>query len=425
MIMDIPLNICSNHDGHYWNKKERFNWMIIFFFGMILLFCVRVSMPICLPAISKELSWNKEVSGMVLSSFYCGYLISNMIGGYLADKIGGEIVIYYTAFGWAFLSIFLPFLARSSILLPYSTSTVICARFLTGLFQGVFFPSLSAIMTKHVPVSAKGFFSSFTFSGNAIGIMLSGLFGSIILEKFDWSLLFIIIGSISILWIFWLRYQIVNRSSDNLIKLDYCQKEPIPWNRLGTSGAFWGLFIAYFTRSGCFHNLMSWTPVYFHDNFPGSKEWLFNTLPWVLNFIFAIIFGYLANRLIANGYSVTFVRKLYASVNLIGLSFCSILLNFTSTFSYSVFIMSLNIGVNAFGSSSIMVNSQDIAPRHSGAVHGFINACGAISGVMYVYLTGYILNITGDWSLIFIITSCSGFIGFLSFLLFGSGKHVV
>ena len=79
----------------YWNKKLRVKWTLTYFVGTFFVYSVRTSMSVCVASIGKEMGWNKQVSGMALSAFFFGYVSTNVIGGYLADRYGGERMIIY------------------------------------------------------------------------------------------------------------------------------------------------------------------------------------------------------------------------------------------------------------------------------------------------------------------------------------------
>lgn len=422
IMLSLPM---SDVSYYHWNKRTRIKWMLTFFVGIILVYSVRVSMSICTAAMSKEFQWTKSVSGMALSAFFCGYITTNVIGGYLADRHGGDLVISYTAVFWSVLTIMLPVLTTTNQF-GDSTSTVLLTRFLTGVGQGVFFPSFTSIITKHVAVAERGFMYSFAFSGSSAGTIITGFAGSLLLEHFGWESVFSLVGILSLLWVLWLKCLMsVSKIRPKLSAKEKKPKEPVPWAKFAMQGPFWGLFIAYFCSSYCFYNILSWTPVYFHDLFPESKGWVFNVIPWLTNFIMTNISGYILNLLIALGWSVTMVRKLYASAMFLGITLFSLLLTVVETFQQALFVMSLNVGVHALSTGSLMMNSQDLAPQHAGALHGFMNSCGAFAGFVGVYITGYILEVTGNWSSVNFVTCAFSFVGFVAYAILGSGQRMV
>jgi len=410
---------------HHWNKHSRIKWTLTFFVGIVLVYSVRVTMSVCAPAMGKEFGWTKEVSGMTLSAFFCGYVTTNFIGGYLADHHGGQIIMFYTSIFWSLLTVVLPLLATTSVIAS-STSIVLFIRFLTGVTQGVFFPSFTAILTKHVAAAERGFVYSFAFSGSSAGTILTGFAGSILLSQCGWQCVFTAVGFLAFMWVLWLRCLMsASKIRPSVSKEKNKEKEAVPWLKLAFQPPFWALLIAYFAGNYCFYNVLAWIPVYFEDLFPQSKGWVFNVIPWLANFIMTNLAGYILNILIACGWTITTVRKFYASIMFLGIFAFSLLLNVVDSFHQALFVMSLNVAVHAFGTGSLMMNAMDLAPQHSGALYGVMNSCGALAGFVGVYMTGYILEITGDWSSVNFVTSGFAFIGFFVFSLFGSGNRLV
>lgn len=414
----------GNHS--FWKGAQKFRWIFTYFLGNILLYGARSTMSISLPAISEELGWDKKVSGMALSAFFCGYVCTNMIGGHMADRYGGELVIFYAGIGWSSLTIALPFVARMSLSFASHTTVVIFFRFLTGVSQGVFYPSMSAVTEKRVPRNEKGFFTGFVLvSGPAIGSAATGFFGSIILETLNWAYVFILVGSLALLWILWLGY-LISAQVESIPKNDDLQSlKAIPFRQLLTSSAIWGLFVSYCAGSYCFLNMLSWAPEYFYESFPKTEGWLFNTIPWLVTFCLANFCGFIGNVMSRKEYSVTFIRKLFATLQLLSYCLCSFLLMKAKSFELALLLMSMNIAGNSFTSCSLQINAQDLVPEHAGALHGFINGSGAIAGVIGIYLTGYILKVSNKWANVFFVNGCVAFTGMLSFLIFGSGERVV
>lgn len=410
----------------HWNKPLRLRWTLTYFIGTFFVYCVRTSMSICAPVIAKEMGWNKQVSGMALSAFFCGYVSTNVLGGYLADRHGGERMIIYSATIWSMATLLLPYFADNPNFSYSGTVAILGARCLTGMAQGFYFPSLATILAKHVPLKERGFMSGFSYSGSSVGTIVTGFVGSLIIETFNWEMVFVAIGLPALLWVYWMRY-FHNTTSSRYKAPNNEQaknKESVPWLKMACTKPFWGLNIAYFCSGFVFFNLLSWTPVYFHDVFPESKGWIFNVVPWIINFFVTNITSYYANVFLSSGTSVTALRKSYSAFLFLGVALFSCMLTFVETFKQALFVMSMNIAVNAFASCSINLNSQDLCPKHAGALHGFVNSVGAIAGIVGVYATGYILVTTGSWFSVYGLTAAVSVLGFLGFQFLGSGEKL-
>ena len=87
--------------------------------------------------------------GSVLSAFFWGYTMTQVLGGYLSDRIGGEIIITLAAVGWSLLTFWTPIIINF-----YQDKTMVLylavmTRVLMGCFQGkvIFSPYWSKCTT--------------------------------------------------------------------------------------------------------------------------------------------------------------------------------------------------------------------------------------------------------------------------------------
>ena len=422
---ELQVNEC------HWNKRSRIRWTVILFLGAFLVYAARTAMSVAVTSVATELGWNKEVSGMVLSSFFAGYVTTNILGGYLADKYGGERVMLYGAFVWITMTALLPVLARyPGIFFISNTYGVVLARFLTGVGQGMHFPSMTSIVTRRNTIKERPFVWGTAISGSALGTIFSGFAGSFLIEILGWPSYFFAIGLLAYVWSYLLRVSAINiaksdAKSASKISKPLPVREPVPWLLLFSRIETWALLIVYFCNNLCFYNLLSWLPIYFHENFPHSKGWVFNVIPWVASFLVSMSSGFIARKLITSNYSVTFVRKLCTALALYGGGLFLLLLDFAESFKQALFLMTLVLGIMAFTNVGPIQNSQDLAPKYAGALYGVMNSFGAFSGIIGVYVSGYLLEVVGKWSAVFHLSSGACFIGCTAFLLFGSGERIV
>lgn len=64
-------------------------------------------------------------------------------------------------------------------------------------------------------------------------------------------------------------------------------------------------------------------------------------------------------------------------------------------------LITVGLGLSALTLGAVSVNHLDIAPRHAGMVFGAGNTAATVAGLVSVPLTGWVLQQTGSWPLVF------------------------
>ena len=68
------------------------------------------------------------------------------------------------------------------------------------------------------------------------------------------------------------------------------------------------------------------------------------------------------------------------------------------------------------------VNHLDIAPKGAGVIMGLSNTAGTIPGIIGVYVSGLILEITGSWALVFQTAAGVLIFGLVFYVIFASAE---
>ncbi len=121
-----------------WTKDEKREWIISLFFGAMMLYAVRTVMSLCVLEIAKENNYDRTQMATLLSSFFYGYPLTQVPGGYFSDRIGGDVMISITAVFWGVLTFLLPF---ATYLTDDSSKTlyiIVILRCITGSLQGLY-----------------------------------------------------------------------------------------------------------------------------------------------------------------------------------------------------------------------------------------------------------------------------------------------
>ena len=74
-----------------------------------------------------EFSWDKDMQGLILGSFFYGYICTQIPGGWLAEKFGGKWLFGLGVLGTAVLTLLTPVAAKLSV------GTLLAVRVVEGI----------------------------------------------------------------------------------------------------------------------------------------------------------------------------------------------------------------------------------------------------------------------------------------------------
>nr|XP_020137329.1 solute carrier family 17 member 9 [Microcebus murinus]XP_020137330.1 solute carrier family 17 member 9 [Microcebus murinus] len=428
-LMQPPLDEARRDTAEdtQWSRPECQAWTAALLLGTCLLYCARASLPMCTVAMSQDFGWNKKEAGVVLSSFFWGYCLTQVVGGHLGDRIGGEKVIVLSASAWGSIT------AATPLLEHLGGAHLVCmtlSRVLMGLLQGVHFPALTSLLSRKVRESERAFTYSTVGAGSQVGTLLTGVVGSALLEWHSWQSVFYFSGGLTLLWA-WCVHRYLLREKDLVLALGVLARglpvsrhSKVPWRQLFRKPSVWAAVFSQLCSACSFFTLLSWLPTFFQETFPQAKGWVFNVVPWLVAIPASVFSGFLSDHLVCQGYRPVTVRK-FMQVMGLGLSgIFALCLGHTSNFLQSVVFASASIGLQTFNHSGISVNIQDLAPSCAGFLFGVANTAGAVAGVVGVCLGGYLIETTGSWTYLFNLVAITSNLGLCTFLVFGQAQRV-
>ncbi|XP_053429405.1 solute carrier family 17 member 9 isoform X11 [Nycticebus coucang] len=262
--MKLPLDEAGKDmaENTQWSRPECQTWTVALLLGTCLLYCTRMSVPICTVAMSQDFGWNKKEAGIVLSSFFWGYCLTQVVGGHLGDRIGGEKVIMLSASAWGSITAATPLFSHlGSAHLIYVT----LFRVLMGLLQGVYFPALTSLLSQKVQESERALTYSTVSAGSQIGTLVTGAVGSVLLEWCGWPSVFYLSGGLTLLWV-WCMHR-------------YRSGHGHPGARPASVQALQGTLETALPKAFCL-------------------GWVFNVVPWLVAIPASVFSGLLSDHLI-------------------------------------------------------------------------------------------------------------------------------
>ncbi|CAL8367211.1 unnamed protein product [Lota lota] len=391
--------------------------------GTSLLYCARMAMPICVVSMADTFHWSKTETGLVLGGFYWGYCLTQILGGHASDKVGGERIIFFSTASWAVITAATPLLGHLQL---HSVAAMTVGRFLMGLLQGVFYPSVASLCSQRVVEAERSFLISIAGSGCYLGTLLMGGVGSLLLEWYGWERVFYATGLLSGFWalIVW-QCLLKGKASiiiPGLMNTCFAPSLVVKWHfythvkvlhiqpAVSLSSA---MVFAHMCHGSTSYTLLSWLPTFFKDSFPDAMGWVYNLTPWLVAFLCSLCGGYFSEFLINKGYCLTSVRKINQFIAMGISSVFIIILCRPISFLSTLLSISAVLGLGTFTNSGVSVNVQDLAPSYAGALFG----------VLLVSLSGYLIQMR-SYALVFTLLTLLNITGLGGFLLLGDTKRV-
>ena len=174
----------------------RFKIVTLSVLAVFICYIDRVNISITIIPMAKELGWNYERIGLVSASFFVGYIVTQVLGGYLSDKFGAKQVLGYGLIIWSIFTILTPLASYMSFAL------LILARIGMGLGEGITFPAWHSLYARWIPIGERSRAVGLTNSGLFIGTVFALITTPLIVIHLGWEWAFYLFGGVGFIWFY-------------------------------------------------------------------------------------------------------------------------------------------------------------------------------------------------------------------------------
>lgn len=237
-------------------NKKRHTILALLFLGWCLSYLDRMAMNVGIVEIAKDFNLSPSVMGVVLSSFFAGYALMQLPGGWLADKFGSRKVITVAILFWSLFTVFTG--------MAWSLMMMIIVRFMFGLGEGGYPAASSKAIADVFPKKERTSAQTIMMSSNSLGGVIAPLIATPLLVWIGWQNLFITIGIVgffvaALLW-YYLSPKNMQVEMDEEETVQKSSFKDVLKIRLS-----WQLTIMWFGVSTVVWGLISWMPPYLVD----------------------------------------------------------------------------------------------------------------------------------------------------------------
>ncbi|WP_227939515.1 MFS transporter [Alkalihalobacillus deserti] len=234
-------------------NKKRHMILTLLFLGWCLSYLDRMAMNVGIVEIAKDFNLSPSVMGVVLSSFFAGYALMQLPGGWLADKFGSRKVITIAILTWSLFTVLTG--------MAWSLMSMIIIRFMFGLGEGGYPAASSKAVADVFPKEERTSAQTIMMSSNSLGGVIAPLIATPLLVWIGWQNLFIAIGLAGVLFagLFWYYLRPENMQIETFYKEQIQITSFKDVLKISTS---WKLAIMWFAVSTVVWGLISWMPPY-------------------------------------------------------------------------------------------------------------------------------------------------------------------
>ena len=393
----------------------------------------RVNISVAVIAMQEAFGWSETTKGWVLSSFFIGYMLFMAPSGWLANRIGGKIVLGGAVLWWSIFTILTPVAALISL------PILIATRIAMGLGEAAMFPSAYNLYGRWVPAGERSRAVALLIGGIPIGTLFALTTTGWLIERFGWPSVFYIFGATGFIWcVAWYGLAHNDPASDPHISAserDHLlantpqarDTDAIPWRRLASTPAVWALIINHFCSNWGFYMLLAWLPSYFRGALGLSiiNAGLFSAAPWLTMFVVGNLGGVLADKRTKAGMDLTTLRKIMQITGLLGSALFLLAARDVESANVAMGLMCGALGFLALTWSGFVPNHLDLAPRYADILMGITNTAGTIPGIIGVVITGWLVDTTGGYTAAFVLCAGINVFGAIIWFLFASAKQVI
>lgn len=388
-----------------------------------------------------EFIWDEHIQGIILGSFFYGYVVTQIPGGRLAELYGGKLVFGLGILMTGVLTTVSPLAAK------LGTSVFIVVRVLEGLSEGVTFPSMHVMLARWIPPLERSTFSSYVYAGSHFGTVISlPLSGYLCSLKFlgGWPLSFYIFGGLAVVWfVAWLflaydtpashprisfeeKNYIISQIGDNRVG----ESRSVPWKSILTCVPVWAVLVTQCGISWLFYTQLTEMPTYMKNilQFDITQNSMLSALPYITAWLFAIGFSHAADWLIAKGFlSVVSSYKMFNSLGAVVPAVGLVAVGWFGCDRLAIVLLLAITG--GFGGATYAGNQMNhitLSPHYAGTLYGITNAAANVCGFLAPYAVGLLINgddTLGQWRKVFYTAAAVSTIGNLFYIAFASATE--
>ncbi len=385
--------------------KTRWRIALLVSVGIAISYLDRQTLPVAIKAIERDIPVTNQQFSVLQTAFLITYALMYAGGGKLMDLLGTRLGFTIIMIFWS-MACALHGLAANFVMLA-------ACRLLLGAGEGGGFPAATRAVAEWFPVKERSTAMGVMNAGTAAGMIVAPPLIALVLSVANWRWIFFITGAVGLIWTLWWRRDYfvpeqhpklgdAERAELQSVMIRAENTTKVSWIQLLRFRETWGVVTAKFLSDAAWYFYLFWLPKYLYDarGFDIKAVGTFAWIPPAAAGIGCLVGGWFSSWLLHRQVPLNRARKIALGASVIIMPLILFVPNVPVAWAIALFSLAY-FGQQSW-STLVMILPADIFPKGTvGAVAGLVGFGGAMGGVVFGQLVGYLLDHGHGWSLVF------------------------
>ncbi len=366
----------------------------------------RVNIGTAAGPIQKELGLTNTQLGFVFSAFAYPYLLFQVFGGWVGDKFGPRMTLFACGLIWSVATILTGFVD--------GLVSLFLVRVLLGFGEGATFPTATRAMQYWTPAGQRGFAQGLTHSFARFGNAITPPLVAALMAAYTWRGSFMVLGCVSFVWVLVWVWYFRNDPQDHpsITETELATLPPrknsvapvIPWGPL--LARMWPVTFTYFCYGWCLWLYLNWLPLFFKNTYSLDikSSAIFASGVFFAGVVGDTLGGVISDRILHRTGNVRFARLSVTVTGFVGALISLFPILYFHDITTVAICLSLGFFFAEITIGPMWSIPMDIAPKYSGTASGLMNMGSAFAAIVSPLVAGYVIDMTGNWYLPFIMS---------------------
>lgn len=374
-------------------EKRRWFIVAIIFVAIVFNYVDRQIVSILKPVLKSEFSLNDGGYAMLLNIFTICYAIMYPVTGWMVDRFGARIVMFYGIITWS--------LACIGGGLSRTIGQFGFFRGLLGVAEPTNFPAQLKAIAVWFPGKLRATANSLCVAGSSIGAIIAPPAIAWLALTYNWQVAFITMGAIGLLiaaaWKMIYRDPPAHILQEATASTGGGATAAFRWKQLWSTRSLWGILLIRFVSDPVWYFCLFWLPGYLQESsgLTLAQVGMFGWIPFLFADLGAIGTSAWSDKLVRKGYAPLKARKVMLTRVALLSPLCVLTPYLGGAWATLAVFSIVAIACLSWLFTISVVVAEAFPVKNVASVLGIAGGFGALGAVLFNYFVGQFIGTLG------------------------------